>query len=142
VVPVARNLAEALGILDPRVDAKVQSAPDPVGDLDARSLARMVLNSTQYRESLMRRILFDELPPAVETKLMDYAWGRPTERIEITDNTNRFAGMTSEQLEQHALFLATLARQLCERDTRQPSGSTGLSSGDEEDEPTGDHSVH
>lgn len=140
---MARNLAEMLGIQDPRLDPNHQPQPEVpvVGDLDAKAFARMVINSTQYRESIMRRILFDELPPAVETKLMDYAWGRPTERVEITDNRNRFEDMSSEQLEQHALYLASLLRQIQERDRRLGT-STGDSSGDEEEAPLSDQSIH
>ena len=143
-----RNLAEALGIKNPLVEeakAKGRPEPDPVpvGELNGRDLARYVLNSTQYRESILRRILFDELPPAVETKLMDYAWGRPTERVEINDNRSNLENLTTEELEQKALVLATLARQLRNRDAvRMNDVSTDRPSEDEDDRPQSDPSIH
>lgn len=138
----ARNLAEALGIKNPAAEGP-QPDPLPVGELNARDLARYVLNSTQYRESLLRRILFDELPPAIEAKLMDYAWGRPTERLEINDSRNSLENLTTDQLEQKALFLATLVRQLKRpADTRMNDESTDRSSEDEDDRPTHDPSIH
>lgn len=133
-----RNLAEALGVKNPLQDQTVpQPEPSPVGDMDARQFARFILNSTQYRESVLRRVLMDELPAAVETKLMDYAWGRPTERIQIDDKSSRLEDMTSEELEQRALYLATRARQL-----RMNDESTARPSGDEDDRPPRDPSIH
>lgn len=135
----ARNLAEALGIKNPLEQAAPE--PQPVGDLDGRSFARMVLNSTQYRESIMRRILFDELPAAVETKLMDYAWGRPTEHLEINDQRNNLENLSTAELEQRALFLASLARQLHNNDTRMNDESTDRLPEDEGERPR-DPSIH
>ena len=48
----------------------------------AQAFSMLILESKEYRQSLLRRILEDRLPPAVETKLMDYGWGKPKETVE------------------------------------------------------------
>jgi hypothetical protein len=81
-----KSLADILGVPDPQQP----DAPVVPFELDllspdaAQTFSIEVLNSAQYRESLLRRILMDELPAAVECKLMDYAWGKPVERVEHT----------------------------------------------------------
>jgi hypothetical protein len=75
-----QSLADVLGVPDPR-QPELPVAPRPdkitVGDF-----CHGVLHSTTYRESLMRRILMDSLPPAVECLMYHYAYGKPVERLE------------------------------------------------------------
>lgn len=110
-----RSLADVLGINDPQ---KPAGEDTPVVDpklparMTAKQLSREVLNSKQYRESLLRRIIMGELPPAVECKLMDYAWGRPVEKVQVEDTTRRFEKASIDQLEERALYLAGLAREM------------------------------
>lgn len=72
--------------------------------------------------SLRRRILADNLPPAVECKLFEYAYGKPVDKVEWKDTTNSFEDMSSEQLEAEAMSLVLLAQKL-----RQEEGGTGAS---------------
>jgi hypothetical protein len=77
------SLAEALGVTDPREPEKALASDLP-DDETAESFARRVIHSREYRESLLRRVLLDELPAAVEALLWHYGYGKPTERVEHT----------------------------------------------------------
>src|ERR1051326_6377433 len=105
-----KSLWDALHIADPeQPDAP---APEPMPKLTAKAMCRDILNSPQYRRSLIDRIIFKELPPAVECRLWDYAYGKPVERVEMKDKSNPLEGATAEELERRAMLLATLARRL------------------------------
>ena len=80
-----KRLSDILGIanafdIDPMPTTVIerQELENPT----AQQFALAILESDEYRQSLLRRILTDDLPPAVETKLMDYGWGKPKETIE------------------------------------------------------------
>ena len=89
------------------------SAPvGPKKKRTARAFSRAILATLQYRESLLRRILMDALPPAIEGKLWEYAHGKPVEKVEVKDTTQTLATLSADALEQRAFQLATLARQL------------------------------
>ena len=77
-----RNLADQLGVKDP----EGPPGPDPVDlpDLTGAQFCKAVVDSRQYRESIVRRILFGDLPPAVECRILDQAWGAPPKRVELT----------------------------------------------------------
>jgi len=64
----------------------------------------------------------DELPPAVECKLWDYAYGKPVERVEVLDTTTPLTKLSAQALEERAAALVTLARQL--RQTAAASSET------------------
>lgn len=57
------------------------------GEIQRR--ARSLLESDDYQASLKRRILSDTLPPAVETMMYYYAFGKPMEQLQITLNQTR-----------------------------------------------------
>jgi hypothetical protein len=116
-----RNLAEALGIDNPDPKAAKPDAAAEVPDLGARQFARTVLNSNQYRESVLRRILMNELPPAVETKLMDYAWGRPVERIEVEDKTTSYEEWSTDRLMARIQKLHAILDRLRDKDATEAS---------------------
>jgi hypothetical protein len=52
--------------------------------LEGREFAREFIRSSEYRESIARRIKNDTLPAAVEIRLLEYAYGKPKERIELS----------------------------------------------------------
>lgn len=79
-----KSLAEHLGVVDPR-DRDPEAKPLPaLTELTGVDFCEGVLNSREYRESILRRILLDDLPPAVELRLMDMGWGKPVDRVEHT----------------------------------------------------------
>lgn len=105
-----KSLADALGVASPQPDTKKQE-PRPQ---TAKAISRDLLNSLEYRVSLIRRIESDTLPAAVECKLYEYAYGKPVDRVEVKDTTSKLEEMTSEELEARAMALATLARRMRE----------------------------
>jgi hypothetical protein len=116
-----QSLADILGVADPTSpDVEVLDAPTPPtspttrseGKLTAKTLAREILNSKQYRESLMRRIVMDELPPAVECMLYHYAYGKPVENLQVKDVTNRFENVPLTQLEARVTLLTEQLRKM------------------------------
>lgn len=50
---------------------------------EARLFALRIVRDPAYQANLIVRARTGSLPPAVETRLMEYAWGKPTERLEI-----------------------------------------------------------
>ena len=50
---------------------------------EARLFALRVVRDPVYQETLISRARNGSLLPAVEVRLMEYAWGKPTERLEI-----------------------------------------------------------
>lgn len=106
-----QSLADVLGVEDPltREAPVVDIHPEK---LTAKEFSRRILHSKEYRDSIIRRIYADELPPAIECRLYDYAFGRPVEKVEVADTTQKFTEYTIEQLEERALNLAQLAREM------------------------------
>ena len=105
-----KSLADSLGINPPEQELPEQE-PTPKS---AKDFAKRILSSAQYRESIKRRIVTDTLSAAVECKLYDYAYGKPVDRVEVKDTTDRLEDLTSEELEARAMALASLAASLRE----------------------------
>jgi len=80
------SLADFLQLDGPTPSAPRQDASaDPYsGTATIKEFAEKVLNSQEYRASLHRRIILDELPAQIEALLYYYAAGKPTERVEHT----------------------------------------------------------
>lgn len=104
----AKSLAEHLGAQT--TPTPPSEPPTPISS--AEEFCRKFLDSKEYRDSLYRRVLMDDLPPAIECMLWDRAYGQVPKRLEVRDTTNQLENMTAEQLEERALFLAQVARRL------------------------------
>jgi hypothetical protein len=52
--------------------------------LSAKDFADTVLNSLEFRHYIVAGLKIGNLPSAILTRLMDYAWGKPPERVEHT----------------------------------------------------------
>jgi hypothetical protein len=85
-----------------------------------KDFARDILNSAQYRLSVLRRIVLDDLPPAVEIMLYAYAYGKPVDRLEVTDKTAR-KELTPEAIAIRAKRLQEIANLLAEEEATPPS---------------------
>lgn len=92
--------------------------------LTVKDFCKGVLNSQEYRESLMRRVILDELPPAVECMLWDRAWGKTVEKVEVKDTTGQLEELTIEQLETRALYLVGVAQRM-RQSVENKTGMTG-----------------
>lgn len=78
-----KSLADAFGIVNlTRPDEDTLDTLDV--PLSAEDFCKAVVESREYRESIQRRLLMDDLPPAVECRLLDHAWGTPAKRVELT----------------------------------------------------------
>ena len=86
--------------------------PRPKGSLnrvtlEAREFARDLIDSPDYRKSLARRIKNDALPGGVEVMLWYYAYGKPTDKVEVTMSSDHdLASMTPDQLAEEARALS------------------------------------
>lgn len=105
------SLADFLGVQDP-VRPDLPAAAPPSRRLSAKDFALGILNSDEYRASIMRRVLLDELPPQIESLLYHYAHGKPVERVEVKDTTDPLEELSVEQLEERARRLLDVARSL------------------------------
>lgn len=76
-----KSLAEHLGTVDPKApDAPTVSYVE----VSVKDFCKGVLTSQEYRDSIRIRILLGTLPPAVECRMYEYAYGKPPERVEHT----------------------------------------------------------
>lgn len=77
-IPMDRvpTLAEFLGT------DQVPDAPTQLPQLTVKEFCRGVLESQEYRKSVIQRVILGSLPPAVECRMYDYAYGKPPDRVE------------------------------------------------------------
>jgi hypothetical protein len=121
-----KTLAEHLGIADPR-QPDAEAAEDTITDaVSDRDFCRGVLTSKTYRESLLRRLMIDELPSAVEVMLWARAYGPVTERIEVERKDQPVENLTDAEIEQRLLFLANETRRRM-NEAEPPSKTEGRS---------------
>lgn len=81
---MVQSLAEFLGTA-----SQLESSYVDCTDLTVRDFCRGVLQSREYRQSVLDRITLGLLPPAVECKMYDYAYGKPPDRVEHTGKDGR-----------------------------------------------------
>lgn len=107
-----QSAAQLLGVRDP-TDPTAPVGPAP--KLTAKQFCHALLATPQYRESLLRRILMDDLPPAIECKLWEYAYGKPPEVVEVKTTHNLDALSPAElraHLQERIESLSTMVRLL------------------------------
>ena len=88
--------------------------PRPVGSKNrarknslAQERAREILEGSEYQDYFERRLQDDSLAPGVETMLWHYAYGKPTDRLEINDQREAtLRDLTDEQLAQRAVSIS------------------------------------
>jgi len=99
------------GLVEPAA-SQVPAASEPLDPtLSGQAFAQAVLQSQEFRMYIIEGLMERDLPPAVLCRLMDHGWGKPIERVEVSDPT-RLDEMTPEQLEARALRLAEMARSI------------------------------
>lgn len=93
-----QSLAEHLGI-SPASSADVLPPLEEI--TDAKKFAEAVLSSREFRSYIVNLLILGTLPSAIMLRLMDYApsWGKPVERVEVDDQSQRVEDMTPEVLE-------------------------------------------
>lgn len=81
VMQLVQSLAEYLKV-EPTVPTNVGQRLEDI--TDAKAFAEAVLSSREFRCYIVNAIILGILPSAITCRLMDYAWGKPLERIEHT----------------------------------------------------------
>ena len=71
-----------------------ENPPEPLEELSLdgltpKELALKILHSREFYQYVLNGLTLGELPPAILTRLMDYAWGKPPERVEHTGANGR-----------------------------------------------------
>jgi len=96
-----KTLADVLELDEPKLPHRdpVPDTPLRPLDLTPEEFAKSLLNTTQYRESFLRRCLTDSLQPAVEIWLLNTAYGKPVDRLEVADKTEPLESLTAEMVE-------------------------------------------
>jgi hypothetical protein len=78
---------------------------------EARAFARQIVNSPEYRASLLRRIVQGALPPQIEAMLWHYSYGKPTEQVQVTV-VNELTRLGNDELVRRAQELTTQLQQI------------------------------
>ncbi len=76
-----QTLADYLGTAD---EIAVYDGPRLEDITDSKTFALAVLNSHEFRSYIVNSLVLGTIPPAILTRMMDYAWGKAPERIEHT----------------------------------------------------------
>jgi hypothetical protein len=74
-----QSLADLLGVPGadlPPAESSLEDITDP------KDFATAVLSSAEFRRYIVAGLRFGELSSAVVVRLMDYAWGKPPDRVE------------------------------------------------------------
>lgn len=84
-----QSLAEFLNVTDPRTDEQkaLDNAPSIVDLLDIADpteFCKQIVRSREFRQYIMNGIVLGTIQPAVLTRVIDHAWGKPPERVEHT----------------------------------------------------------
>jgi hypothetical protein len=74
-------------------------------DLSGKEFALAIVNSREFRSFIVDGILDGKINAAIVTRLMDYAWGKPTERLEISEPPS-LSELSADELRHRALAVA------------------------------------
>ena len=107
-----QSLADFLGARNLPEDTPNPDPPAPKVSIKDR--ARQILESREYFQSVLDRIKLGTLPPAVELRFYDEAYGKVVTRLEVKNVSTRLREMSVEQLEDRAQRLLARARELRE----------------------------
>jgi len=89
------TLADLLGAA-PTPEEPAKPAPTT---RSARTLAREILTSQEYRQTLFDRLKLGILPPAIEVAIWHYAYGKPVEHVKFEEVAPPLEAQTEEQLQ-------------------------------------------
>lgn len=87
-MPRETSLADALGGIDPRPPEKQAEPSSPTVEslldvTDPTEFCQKILESREFRQYIVNGITLCDLPPAVMCRILDHAWGKPAERVEV-----------------------------------------------------------
>jgi hypothetical protein len=116
-----KSLADYLGTAPPAAGATESQAPAQPSLLDAKAytakeFSDAVLTSVEFRHYIINALTLGDLPAAIITRMMDYSWGKPAEKIEFEDKTARFEAMSRPELEQRMRMVQQMLSDLPDDD--------------------------
>lgn len=92
-----QSLAEYLGTAPAVGPADAAARAPQLEDIsNAREFALAVLDSRDFRLYIVNCLTLGNIPPAVLCRLMDYAWGKPADRVEHTGKDGQPIELISE----------------------------------------------
>lgn len=107
-----KSLAEHLGVdMTLAGDDTPKTDIETLNGMSAEDFARAILETPEYRRSVLLRINLGELPAQIEALFYHYACGKPIDRLEVTGKVSH-AEMTEEQLEARISMLQDDLRNL------------------------------
>lgn len=105
-----QSLYDALHVENPeRPGAAVDPWPE---NPSPKQFAELVVNSIEFRQYLIIGIRSGQLAPAVMCRLLDHAWGKPVEQVEVTNKTLDFSKMSKNELLERIAVLQSLVQEL------------------------------
>lgn len=83
------SLAQFLGLTNTLAGEDLPDAPPApdVARLSGSAFCRALVESREYRMALLARVSAGSLPPAVECRILDHAWGKTPMRLEVDDQS-------------------------------------------------------
>lgn len=109
-----KSLADELGTAAKR---EAPSYPEPPteplsGKYTAKHFCLAIVNSAEYRASIMQRIVLGTLSPQIEQMLWDRAAGKVVEKVEVKDTTRPYQHLSLADLRQQLIDELALLDQL------------------------------
>lgn len=120
-----KSLAEYLGTSVPAVNGQPERAASDAqvpDNVDGKEFAEAVVNSREFFQYIVNGLTLGDLAPAVVCRLMDHAWGKPVEVVQLDDR--RFDKMSKRELEDRIAELRRDVQDLPEDDTDQPAATS------------------
>lgn len=103
------TLREFLGVDAPSI---VESQPLAVDNPTIIEFCQGIVFSQEYRQSLRDRIVLGTLPPQIEALFYYYAFGKPSEKLEVRSTSVNLEDITPEQVEDRIAHLHKIAQHL------------------------------
>jgi hypothetical protein len=127
---VKREAGEAREARPREVDYFPQDRSSYAQRNEARLFALQIVRDRAYREALLKAARARTLPAAVETTLLAYAYGRPTERVELgrPGSFSELEGMSNKDLVLRARALSEAAEQLDTSEAAQLAAESSTNS--------------
>jgi len=89
-MPRVQSLAE---FLEPAAAGPSEPNATPQDEIslatDSKTFAEAVLNSPEFKTYIRHALTLGTIPAAVICRLMDYCWGKPPDRVELTGRDGR-----------------------------------------------------
>jgi len=87
------------GLIEPDAPSAAPAEPHLVS-LTGKAFAEAVLQSKEFRLYIIEGLTERDLPPAVLCRLIDHAWGKPVERVQVQE-IPMLDGLSVEELRAH-----------------------------------------